>query len=125
MRCHVMKTTYFNYCFRKVAGDNFIKVIQSQRMRQGGHRARGRAIETAYNVLIGTPEKRRLSGRQVLTQSDTCSCEHKNALFGPIQEWQSDDPHNFQLRQKVSAPCHYVYLSDMVYILSRLCMHCL
>ena len=65
MRCHVMKTTYFNYCFRKVAGDNFIKVIQSQRMRQGGHRACGRAMETAYNVLIGKPEKKRLSGRQV------------------------------------------------------------
>jgi len=48
-----------------VAGDNFIKVIQSQRMRQGGHRACGRAMETAYNVLIGKPEKKRLSGRQV------------------------------------------------------------
>jgi hypothetical protein len=104
-------------------------------MRQGGHIACGRAMETAYNVLIGKTEKKRLSGRQVYynepsgcvvcSRFNTYSCKHKNALFGPIQEWQSDHPHNFQLRQKVSAPCHYVYLSDMVYILNRLCKHCL
>ena len=60
-----MKTMYFNYCFKKVAGDNFIKVIQSQRMRQGGHIACGRAMKIPHNVLIGKPEKKRAFGRQV------------------------------------------------------------
>jgi len=115
-----------------VAGDNFINVIQLQRMRQGGNIACGRAMKTAHNVLIGKPERRvHLEEKYIimnlqdvwLFNSDTCSCEHKNALFGPIQEWQSDHPHNFQLHQKVSAPCHYVYLSDMVCILIRPRMH--
>jgi hypothetical protein len=90
-----------NHVFQLLlAGDNFTKVILSQRMRQGGNIACGRAMKTAHNAVIGKPEKQRSSGRQVyynepsgcmrcalnLTHSDTCSCEHKNPLFGPIQE---------------------------------------
>jgi hypothetical protein len=73
-----MKTMYFNYCFKKVADDNFIKVIQSQRMRWGGHIACGRAMKTAHSVLIGKPEKKRSSGRQVYYNEPSgcmvCTC---------------------------------------------------
>jgi hypothetical protein len=34
-------------------------------MRQGGHRAYGRAMETAHSVVIGKPEKKTSSGKQV------------------------------------------------------------
>jgi hypothetical protein len=53
MKCHIMKIMYFNYCFKKEADENGIKVIKSQIMRQAGHIAHGTAMKTAYNVLIG------------------------------------------------------------------------
>lgn len=73
---------YFNNCFKKVAGDNLIKVIQSQRMRQGGHIACGRAMKTTYNALIGKPEKKRSSGRQVYYNelSGCMACTRFNSL---------------------------------------------
>ena len=73
---------YFNYCFKKVASDSFIKVNQSQRMRQGGHIACGRAMKTAHNALIGKPEKKRSSGRQVYYNepSGCVACNQFNSL---------------------------------------------
>jgi hypothetical protein len=61
---------------------NIIQVMKSRRLRWTGHVARMRERRSAYGILVGKPEGRRVLGRPRRRWEDNIKIDHKEVGGG-------------------------------------------